>query len=297
MNLFDIKKFLSAALFSLWLVCPGIVSAQDVVAVLSSNLGPYREAFEGFQEAFGQTVPSYNLSDSNSPNLPPGTHIVVAFGGKAALVPYSKNVTLIYALAPGAELKLTNRRDYSIEIEMLPKASAIVPKLKEIQPALKKLAVFWSSEFMEDHVEDLQQVSAPMGIEIVSERLKGPEELPDRLRSIYKGVDAVWLMPDPFLINSQSFAVIKEFSWSNKVPLYVPTAGLVDQGATASISASFRELGRTAGLAARRVVSKKSIDDTLYPERVETVLNQRAATNAGLLVPPDVLKSLDKVVP
>lgn len=280
----------------MWLAASGTGWAQDVVAVLSSNLVPYREALEGFQEVFGESVPTYNLSE-NSPKLPPGTRVVVSFGGKAALFPYPEAVTLIYAMAPGIDFKFAKRPGPSVQIEMLTDERAIVPKLKDIQPALKRLAVLWVSNSIDDNVERMQEASAPMEIEIVPERLKSPDELPERLRSIYKDVDAIWLMPDPFLINSQSFAVLKEFSWSNKVPLYVPAAGLVEQGATASISASFREIGRAAASAARRVLAKKPVEDPVYPEKVETVLSLKAATNAGLLIPPDVVKSLDKVVP
>lgn len=274
----------------------GIGSAQDVVAVLSSDLGPYREAFEGFQETFGQTVPSFRLSEDKV-KLSSGTRIVVTFGGKAALSSYPESVALVYCMAPGIEPNPGNRRVYSVGIGMLPRANLILPKLKEIQPALKRLAVFWSSAYMEHYIEEMRQASVPMNIEIVSLRLKSPDELPERLRSIYKEIDAVWLMPDPLLINSQSFTVLKDFSWSNKIPFYAPTSGLVEQGATASISASFREIGRAAASAARQVLAGKSGADMGYPEKMEIVLNLKAADNTGLRIPPELLKSFDRVVP
>ncbi|MBI3596698.1 MAG: hypothetical protein HY203_06055 [Nitrospirae bacterium] len=290
-------KYLTCILTAgIWLTVSGIGWAQDVVAVSGSALGPYREAFDGFQEAFGLTVPSYSLSEDNV-KLPPETRIVVAFGGKAALFPYPENVTLIYCMAPGIKLTPGDRHGYSVEIEMLPPASLILPKLKEIQPSLKRLAVLWTSESMKRHVEELRQASAQVGIEIVSQQLKSPDELPERLRSLYGKIDAVWLMPDPLLINSQSFTVLKGFSWSNRVPFYVPTAGLVEQGATASISTSFREIGRAAALAARQTLSGKSVEAMVYPEKMMIVLSLKAAGNAGLVISPELLKNLDRVVP
>ncbi len=283
-------------MFCMWVALPAVGWGQQAVAVLSSDLGPYREALEGFREAFGQTIPSYNLSEDKL-KLSPETRIVVAFGGKAALFPYPEPVTLVYCMAPGTELNPGNRRGSSVGIGMLPRASIIFPKLKEIQTNLKRLAVFWSSEFMGHYVESMRQAAVPMEIEIVSQRLKGPDELPERLRSLFQSIDAVWLMPDPLLINSQSFNVFKEFSWSNKVPFYAPTAGLVEQGATASISASFREIGRAAASAARQVLSGKPLEDAIYPEKMEIILNLKAANNAGMLIGPEALKGLDKVIP
>ena len=82
---------------------PHFGSTNDVVAVLSSNSAPYQQAFEGFQQAFGHSVPSYILSEGD-PKIPSGTRVIVAIGGKAALYPYSSGHVLIYCLAPGTKL-------------------------------------------------------------------------------------------------------------------------------------------------------------------------------------------------
>src|SRR5688572_19803327 len=75
-----------------------------LVVVLSSNSGPYKEAFQGFQEAFGQTVPVLVMTQGD-PQVPRHTRVIVAIGGKAALYPnYPPNARLIYALAPGIRI-------------------------------------------------------------------------------------------------------------------------------------------------------------------------------------------------
>jgi len=83
------------ALFVLFALPPLVCAQGQVTAVLSSDLGPYGEAYAGFVEAFGQPVTQINLKNDRL-QLSADTRVVVAFGGKAALLDYPEDVTLIY---------------------------------------------------------------------------------------------------------------------------------------------------------------------------------------------------------
>lgn len=293
------KNIIFAVGIFLWFGLTGVGWSHEVVAVLSSDLGPYREAFEGFREAFGKTIPSHILSGDQL-KLDPDTKIVIAFGGKAAKTNYPESINLIYCLTPGfisrnSDVKAADRRGVSIGIRMLPRESTILTKLKEVHPSMKKLAVFWLSEILQRDVERLQQAASQMGIEIISQQLKNSEDLPDRLRRVYTQIDAIWLMPDPLLINSESFKVLKEFSWFNKVPLYSPSSGLVEQGATVSISTSFGDIGRLAGITARQLLSGESVQNEIYPEKTQMTVNMKAVSLIGLKIPESLLLHADKV--
>src|SRR5580698_483184 len=72
-----------------------LASDDQVIAVLSSRSGPYQQALDGFQKAYGHMVPSYALSEGE-PVIPSGTQVILAIGGKAALHPYSSKPLLIY---------------------------------------------------------------------------------------------------------------------------------------------------------------------------------------------------------
>ena len=129
------------------------------------------------------------------------------------------------------------------------------------------------------------------GVRVWSERVSGIEDLPDGLRTMLRqGVDAVWLPPDPVLINARSFSIFREFSRSNDVPLYVPASSLLDRGATASISCGIDEIGRMAAQLARAVQSGDVPSEVVYPERVLFRVNKDAAQNVGLEIDRDSLK-------
>ncbi len=279
------KDLVAAVLAGLcYLASEGVGQGQEVVAVLSSRLGPYLEAFDGFQQAFGRPVRSIELREDNL-EMHDETRVVVAFGGKAALSNYPDHVVLIYCMAPGTRMAPGRRPGSVVEIRMLPRAGSVFSKFRQIQPSLQRIALLWSAPSMEEYLPQVWEAARIAGVEVRSERLEVPADLPDRVRALYGNVDAIWLLPDPILVNEQSFSILKEFSWANRVPFYAPTAGLVDRGATASVSTSFREIGREAARAVRDVLRGNPVPGTVYPREVEVTLHAKAAEVFSLRVP------------
>lgn len=270
--------------------------AEDVAVVLSSDSAPYREAFGGFQETFGKKVLSFNLA-RQEPNIGAGTKVVVTFGAKAASRDYPEHVIVIYGLAPGFKRQPEKHSRLSVKVRTTPPAGTVVERLREIQPSLKRLAVFWVSESYLEYIQEIQRSCQAVGSEALTERMSGPEQLPARLRSLTGKIDAIWILPDPLLINTQSFATLKDFSWANRVPLYVPTTGLAENGAAAAVACSFREIGHTAAKAAILLLSGKTEQRDFYPEHTQVIINNQGAVHSGLRIPPEILKKSDKVIP
>jgi hypothetical protein len=272
------------------------VEAREIVAVLSSRLAPYSEALAGFQERLGYEVPVFDLA-SGDPRIDHGTRVVVAFGGKASLRLYPDVPTLVYCMAPGTDLE-TAPGGATIRVWMLPPPAAALPQLLQIQPGLRRLAVFWAAMGNSHYVVELNKVAARCGIEIHSERVSGATEIPAALRAFApSSSDAVWLIPDPLLVTESAFEVFREFSWSNRVPFYAPNQGLVEKGAAASVSVSFREIGRAAAQAALVALAGSPAPSEVFPEKSETTINLTAAGNSGLRPADDVLHRADKVLP
>jgi hypothetical protein len=272
-------------------------SAQEVVAILSSDSAAYREALSGFEEGYGRPVPTFSLAKGDV-RLPPSTKIIVAFGGKAALHPYPQETTLVYCLTPAFWLGPDKHAGPRVRIYVAPRPEVLLPKLKEIQPTLKRLAVFGitRSPGITAYFDDFKRAAQTQGIEARIEYLDRSEDLPERLRSLTGKIDAMWMSPDPLLITPATFEVVKEFGRSNDIPFYAPMESLVDKGAVASIAASFRENGRAAGKVAAQAVSgqlRSSLN--VFPEKYEMTINLSGAAQSGLTISPEVLKKADRV--
>lgn len=259
--------------------------AQELSVILSSDLSPYVEAFDGVRKAWGRPIYRIDLRDDQVPSLPPETRVVVTIGGKAALASYPSDVVVIYCLAPGITLK-----DKAIKVAMTPSATEIIKRLKVIQPTLRRLGVFWVSDAQESFLQVLHVAAQQWGIQLITKRVGGISDLPNGLRSVLReGVDGLWLPPDPALINARSFGIFREFSYANDVPLYVPSSGLLEKGAIASVSCDFVDVGYAAGEIAHQVLLGDQLPVVVYPERVTFWVNLKAALETNLSVDLDVL--------
>src|SRR5581483_9484847 len=141
------------------------------------------------------------------------------------------------------------------------------------------------------------RAAGAVDLQILSIRVRSSKELPDRLRALQKRVDALWVLPDPAVVNEENLSLVKNFSWSNNIPFYAPTAALVDKGAAGSVSPDFREIGRTAAWAALQALSGEVSSEVFYPQKVQITLHPSAAANAGLNFSPELLRQADQVLP
>lgn len=280
------RKAFSIAALTVVLALVGVetgrASPREVLAVLSSESSYYRQAWTGFQEIMGDRTETVTLQ-SDKPRIPPEVKVVVAFGAKAALQDYPKSVTLVYCMAPGTLLPMDLRVKRSLKVEMLPRPGFVLSKIKELQPGLKRLAVFWTSAAMNDYVKELQKAAPSFGVEVEAAQSATPDDLPDSLRGLKTKPDAFWIPPDPTLITPTNFTLLKDYAWSNRVPFYVPTDGLLEKGATASIACSLKEIGRiTASAVMQLAATSDGKADRIYPEEIQVTVSRLSAKNTGL---------------
>ncbi len=270
-------------------------AAGGVAAVLSYDGGAYLEAFSAFREAYGKEVPRFDIS-AGKPELPPGTDIVVAFGGKAASYRYPSDVTVVYCLAPGL-FKNRAQDARAVKVSLIPKFSDILARFTQVQPGLKRLRVIWMIPTFDGFQDRFRAEAAKMGIDAVPAKVRGPEDLPEVLRQAHGSADAFWLPPDPLLMTPENLMILREFSWSNAIPFYGSTRGMTREGALASVGASFAEMGTAAAGAARALEAGEKVPELVFPEKAELTLNSEAAERCHLAPPPDLLKKAEHIFP
>lgn len=289
------------ALISLTLlgaIFPQIGKAQerDIIAVLSSNSAHYKEALNGFRETMNRPIQVVNLQEEKFKNEISGK-LIVTFGAKAAMYSYPNKTDIIVCMAPGVQTDNGESFNSFTFIEMAPRASVQLTALKNLQPGLKRLNVFWASPSIKSYLEELKKTAAAAQIQITLIKIDDASLLPRKLREIQGTADALMLPPDPLLVNAQNFTTIKDFSHGNNIPFYAPTAGLVEMGATASVSTSFREIGATAAVTAQKIIDGVTIEKIIYPAKSETVVNLKTAQAANIKITPDILNLIDRAIP
>jgi hypothetical protein len=257
-----------------------------VRAVLSSDSEYYREAFRGFQEAWGSSVPFMTAGG-------PAPDAIVAFGSRAALRDWPSSALLETCLAPGAKSK--RRGGEVLRVDLLPSPPALVASIKKLLPGLTVLRVLWSSEASGADVAELTAAASARGVTVVSERIEDPELLPERVRAFSGRADALWLMPDPALVNAENFAILREYATAARVPFLAPTEGLAEKGATATLAVSFREVGRAAAAALKARLGGGAAQDSVHPDRIAVTVNASAARAVGMDL--GAASGVDKTLP
>ena len=257
------------------------------VAVLSSDSAHYRQALDGFTEAWGSTVPVVSAGEVP----PPQASAFVAIGGKAAARRWPQGAVVVSCLAPSAA---AGDGAAQTRVSLLADPAILVARLRALAPHLRVLRVFWSSESSRGDTEALAAAGENQGLVVLSERIVPLSSLPERLRGLGSPTDGLWLMPDPALVNEQSFATVREYASARKIPFFGPTEGLAERGAAATVSVTFHEMGRAAALALRARLSGNPGPETVRAARVTGTVNAAAARAAGL---GPKFAGADKVLP
>lgn len=264
------------------LCCAAPAAAQQEAAVLAKGSGPYFESYLAFQKALGRPVTPFDLS-KGKPRFPGELKAVAAFGAKAAEAKFPGGVTVVYALAPGYFPEKPSNR--LVRISSLPEPGKAMAVYLQLQPGLKKLTVFHMKGLPRTYPRKLEAAGKAAGVEISEVQISSAAEFPNILRGLAGKTDALWLFPDPELINKTSLDVLAEFACANKIPFYAPSSGLTAFGATAAFAPSFAETGVAAARALQAVLDGKDVPAMVFAEASLTV-NHKAAADCGIALGP-----------
>jgi len=253
----------------------------EVTAVLSGELTPYIRAYDAFSRALGRPSARIVLSGGEDVALLKKNKVTVTFGGRAgAWVKGDSEGVHISCLAPAFEARPGGHSE--VVVNMAPSADILVARIKSLQPGLRVLVGLWSSDGMKDYMEAVAAAGAAAGIQVRLYQTSDGKQLENALRNYVPKGGAVWIPPDPLLINVENFGIIKKRSAADAIAVYVPTEGLAGSGGTVSVSVSFEDMGRLAAETARKVLAGESVPAMVYSTSAAVAVNRAAARACGL---------------
>lgn len=168
-----------------------------------------------------------------------------------------------------------------------------------VNPRGVRLGVIYSAENVGKLVQEAQRAAPVVRLSIVEKAISSDREVPQALRALLAGsdaVDALWLPPDPLLLGEDARRYIFQETLKAGKPVYAFSAALVQEGALVSNGAQMANTGEQAGeLLLRLLGPDKGAKIELAIPRAELVINKKIADRLRIEIPADALKAAAKV--
>jgi putative tryptophan/tyrosine transport system substrate-binding protein len=205
---------------------------------------------------------------------------LVATGLAASLARPGGNITGLTALSPELSAK---------RLELL----------KEVAPAIKRVAVLWNPAGPSPKLafKESQSAARRLGLQIQSLEVRTSADLERVMKSLgTERADGLLVIQDPIVAGNAGriVAMVAE----RRVPAIYPSKQFVDAGGLISYGPNYVEMYRRAAYYADRIFKGAKASDLPIeqPTRFELTINVKTARTLGLSVPRGVLSRADAVI-
>ena len=288
------QKMKRLALILAWGLASASAHATGVVAVLSGDAAPYKEAL-GRLEGRGRRRGLPPRCRRCGPWPAPGWWSPSA-ARRLLRSPTLSSLALVasaYCRTP----KLKPKHGGNVtRVGLLPDAAVLIAEAQGAGSGRQRpLAAFDVDNSYSEYLTALKAAGAAGGVAVTVKKIESLTDLVGKLPAMKGSVQALWLPPDPLIMNPKTFWLLGAFCSAAKIALIAPVAALARAGAFAGISPSFNAVGEAAGKAAQAYSDGSSPGALIYPAHIETVLHTDVAAAIG--VGASAKSKADSVVP
>ena len=288
----------ATAIFIISAALVGSALAADKIAVLvSSKDATFEEALKGFQGRLdkaamqadyevhrldgsvakaGQAVQAVKTS---------GARLVLTLGSLAtdAAVKEISDIPIIACMVLRADglKKSPNVTGVGLEFSLQVQTSW----LQVLLPKAKTVGVLYSPDENKMRIEAAGRILQNMGLKLVAQEVRSPQDVPAALEGLAKKVDVLWGLADTVAMTPKTAKdILLPFSVRNNIPLIGPTPTWVKAGALYALEWDYTDVGAQAGDMAVKVLRgvPPSAIPTASPRKVYYALNLKTAQQMNI---------------
>lgn len=299
----------SLALTALWwslLVVPIEAAAVEIAILKSSDLTAYTEAVEGFKATAPGTAiyTEYDLRGDMERGTQlarkiraSDTSLVVAVGLKAARAAKMEiaDIPILYMMVPDPlkqHLTAANMTGVLLEIP----TDHQFKIMRTFLPTLRRIGTLYDPDKTAAALKEAEPRATAYEFQLQGFPVGNGKDVPQQLRTLLSKSEALWLMPDSTALTDESIRFILESALAKQVPVVGFSSELTRLGALLSLSVDYGEVGREAGLLAKRIVN----GDQPLPlkpvsvQRIKITVNQKTARYLGVTIPKELESLIDE---
>ena len=280
--------------------------AVEIAILKSSDLNAYNEAVEGFKTAAPGAV-IYTEYDLRG-DLERGKHLarkirssdaslVVAVGLKAALAAKLEigNIPTIYMMILDPlkhHLTAANMTGVLLEIP----TDRQLKVMRAFLPTLRRIGMLYDPGKTASRFKEAETQASVHDVQLRGFTVVNEKEVPHQLRMLLSESDALWLIPDSTVLTDESIRFILESALAKQVPIIGFSSELTRLGALLSMSISYSEIGREAGLLAKRILNgeQRLPLKPVSVQRIRITVNQKTARYLGVTIPKELDSLIDE---
>ena len=285
--------------FGMMLVC-GLYSsaalAGGVVVLQSDTLAPYEAAVEAFEVGLGQDVRVYNLRGDRERAVAVAhqfqkarPELVFAVGEKAAWTASNllSDVPQVFAQVKDPQRFGIGGTQVTGVVSLIP-TETMLSQFRVFLPDVRRLGFLHSAQLSVDQ-QALVDEAKSAGFELLPVEIQSAKDLRAAVISTLRKVDALWLPPDPHLVNSDSFRFLSEASRRSGIPILTSSEALVHAGALIGVVPDHAASGAQAAALAKRILVQGAIPGSISyeaPLGFRVLLNEASLAALDLVIDP-----------
>jgi ABC-type uncharacterized transport system substrate-binding protein len=126
------------------------------------------------------------------------------------------------------------------------------------------------------------------GIHLVVREARRPGDVAKQLETLKNTVDALWLLPDPAIVTSETVEAFALYSLQHHLPLVSFSDAHLKKGAAAAFAIDLEDLGKQAAETAGRIMTGDSPENIqeIPPRKIRLRFNRQVMEHLGLPVNP-----------
>jgi putative ABC transport system substrate-binding protein len=281
-------------------------AGPEITILKSSDLQAYSDAIEGFKATApgGATYVEYDSRGDLERGKQlarkiraSGPSLVVAVGLKAALAAKLEivDIPVLYMMILDPlkhHLTAANMTGILLDISM----DRQFKVMRTFLPSLHRIGMLYDPDKTTSKLKEAESYAAVHEFQLHGFAVGNEKEVPQQLRMLLSESDALWLVPDSTVLTDESIRFILESSVAKQVPVIGFSPEFTRLGALLSLSIDYGEVGREAGLLAKRILNDE-LSLPLKPvpvQRIKITVNQKTARYLGLTIPKELDGMIDE---
>lgn len=301
------------ALGSIALLClASPASAGDVAVLMGANVGPYKEALEGFEKnlAGHEVVKTFDMDGDQEKGiekvreiedeLKPDLIFAVGVWALQAIMQTPTHTPVVFAMVLNPPTVLGNgpANVTGASMNVPPKAS--LQRLRELGPQIKRVGLVYNPAKTGYLVTEARAIAGSQGIELITKEVNTPGDVVPALEALAsENIDAFWILPDETVLAPAVTKHVFLYSYRNKIPVMGLSEHQARMGAVLALSAASNEdMGRQAAELANAILGGRKPSAVPYTtaREVHLTVNLKVAKKIGVTVPDDLIGSADTVI-